>query len=404
MTKVAMLQDGRLASLVAKRELTPTDDQSEKVIPVSQALLDYELKLSSDGKYVLTPLTIPDFAELNSGSTANTEYIDFHIRNRKAAADSVSLEVLDGATLLYSEPDTSRFHPQGLHSWRWDGYDSAGVLDTAILKSPGLVVRLTAMKGSQKQVVELKLGNKAKEVDWVDVRVDRNAKLAEVTVRPSLSDGGVSGSTPGYTRVPYPQLEDMARQGIEHYWSRNGTRGPIGTDIATAAGSYKVTVKARVNTEPSMVKFPIIEDLGNGGRSTSMPLFRKIYHNHADWLSKGWPRDFPAEEFKHTAAHEIGHIFLNHYGDHVLKNGDRDAIPHYSWTHKGSSTLLTQSSKDNHPIPTTGEVDLMHYFSDFPTRHTTAAGYRDWWKRSVAAEEDVKGLVWLTRVRFKARD
>jgi hypothetical protein len=97
-------------------------------------------------------------------------------------------------------------------------------------------------------------------------------------------------------------------------------------------------------------------------------------------------KDYAREDFLHTAAHEFGHFILNSYGDGGL-------IPHYSWTHKGSSTLL-QNEIDGTATPRSGEIDVMHYFKHYAVN--------DWdrWSRTVAAEVDAKGLIWLARVQF----
>jgi hypothetical protein len=166
--------------------------------------------------------------------------------------------VLDGGKVLFSDTN-----PAGLLSdgdWQWDGYDTAGVLDTKVLKSKNLKVRLTASKASKQYVGELKLSNKAKEVDWVDAKVDRNGNTAEITVRPSFSDGGVwdseaerteqfgifasASSRPKFKSAPYADLLKMAKAGIEKYWTRdgsrtNGTNPPVNT--AQGVSAVKVT-------------------------------------------------------------------------------------------------------------------------------------------------------------------
>lgn len=184
----------------------------------------------------------------------------------------------------------------------------------------------------------------------------------------------------------------MAKAGIERYWSRNGSRAPgIGAAIQTAKGAYKVTVVADVNAEPSAKNFPLIEALdADFCRSTSFAIFKKIYHNQGFWSAARYPADFADGDFEHTAAHEVGHLILNKYGD-------RGLVPKYSWSHKKTSTVLTQSPLENHPVPGSGEIDVMHYHSDYPSG---PSGYQNFWSRSVASEQDVKGLLWLTRVQF----
>ena len=47
--------------------------------------------------------------------------------------------------------------------------------------------------------------------------------------------------------------------------------------------------------------------------------------------------------------------------------------------------------------PATGEVDLMKYAEN----NRLPSTFQDFWDRSIAAEEDVKSLLWLARMRFK---
>ncbi len=368
-------------------ETSPTEDKARKELKVRLSDLHYELMLAPGGNTTLTPLEIPDYDEISGGQTKNKEQIDFCIRNRKKAADSLTLEIFDDATLIYSEKATSPFLPNGEHQWQWDGYDNNGVLDTKILKSEKLKIILIAKQNETQQKVELNLKNKAKEVEWTDVRIDRNAKAAEVMVRPSFSDGGVEGQG---TPTPYSDLEKMAKDGIEHYWKRDGSRGQgIGSAVTTAKGTYKVSVKADVNVEPKAKNFPLIENLDKDlGRSTSFGIFSKIYHNIGAWSFHRYNKSYPDADFKHTAAHEFGHHILNAYGGGVV-------IPEYSWGHKGTSHPILQTANPNNPIPIVGEVDLMKYQSD------EINNYIDYWNRSVAAEQDVKGLIWLTRIKFK---
>lgn len=360
------------------------------------AALEYRLGLKSGGNSVLTPLEIPDFDELKSGTSKNRELVDFVVENRMDAADSVKLEVLDGEKPVYTEANTAPLLPPGKHPWQWDGYDTAGILDTKILKSPNLKVRLTATGAGKQQVTEVKLTCSAEEVKWVDARIDRNAKTVEVTLRPSFSDGGSSGSTPGLVPTPFSTLLGWAKEGIELYWSRNGSRGGgIAEGITTSKGVYKVTVKAEVNVEPKAGNFPLIDSLSaDFGRSTSLAIARKVYHNAGyafdqlvkrQGLAAADAANYAQEEFKETSAHEFGHLILNEYGGGL--------IPNYSWTHKETSTLM-QNPKANHPTPSTGEVDVMHYFSSYT--HSAASLQ----KRMAASEQDVKSLLWLARVEF----
>jgi uncharacterized Zn-binding protein involved in type VI secretion len=387
-----MEQGSQFEHLTTSLSATPAPSSQPQPGPKPNEI-EYNIKLKSGGNRLITPLAIPDYEELPSGTTKNQQTIDFTVESRKSDADSLTIEIFDGDKLIFSDGKTTALIPKGEHDWQWDGYDSNGILDTMVLKSKNLKAKLTAKSGSETNIKELKLSGKADEVDWVDVKIDRVNYTANITVRVSYSDGGIDGSNPHkLTALTFDQLKAMAVAGIELYWSRNGSRqNNIGAPITTAKGTYKVTVTADPSSSPKARNFPIIEKLDDSfGRATSIKGFQKIYHNAGFWFH--WNSDTPSgladAHFKHTAAHEFGHLILNEYGD--------GGIPEYSWTHKGSSTLF-QNTIPNTPYPRTGEVDVMKYFSDGPWNEID---YNDYYDRSVIAEEDVKGMIWLTRVKF----
>jgi hypothetical protein len=188
--------------------------------------------------------------------------------------------------------------------------------------------------------------------------------------------------------------------------------------IQTTRGAYRVTVQSDLTGTPKTKSFDLIENIGEEpGRATSFWFLAKIYHNIGEWSSVSSAE----EDFKHIAAHEFGHLILNEYGGGL--------IPTYSWGHKNTSTVDTQSPLPGVSIPRSGEIDLMAYydwkmprpaqnspnifFPDFPETevkfdpnkayhpHHLAGGFQEYWDRSVAAEQDVKGLLWLCRVRFR---
>ena len=95
-------------------------------------------------------------------------------------------------------------------------------------------------------------------------------------------------------------------------------------------------------------------------------------------------------EFSYTAAHEIGHNILRSYAE---GGGSAD----YSYKHKGSSGYSeTKSVSEGGVIyPRKGEIDLMKYYNNTPYFLNFD------FDRIVAAEEDVKGLLWLTKIKIK---
>ncbi|THK20105.1 hypothetical protein D6T60_28475 [Escherichia coli] len=50
--------------------------------------------------------------------------------NKGDEAEGLSLEVLDGNEVIYSEQQTGKYFDKGEHAWQWDGYSNQGILDT----------------------------------------------------------------------------------------------------------------------------------------------------------------------------------------------------------------------------------------------------------------------------------
>ncbi|MCD1126025.1 hypothetical protein LPW36_08430 [Jinshanibacter sp. LJY008] len=355
----------------------------------SMLLPNYHIRLANPR--AITPLNIPAFSRTD---VTEREEVGFCIENKGIAADSLSLEIMAGDRLVYHEQDTSRFLSPGCHLWYWDGYSDSGILDTQILKRSDLRLQLVASRASECFTTEYSFQGKARHVHWVDVQVDRINRRVDVLMRLSFSDGGFRGRGGGFPCPDYSTLAVMACEGVEFYWSRNGHRaGDIGDGILIEQGLFSVTVTADRHTQPGMPDFKLIRSLSERfGRSTSLKGFRRIFYNQG-FYGKHITRQtnlnrFCELSFKITAAHEIGYIILDRYG--------AGSFPDYSWSHKGTSTILTQRAKRGVTMPLQGEIDLMKY-SDARVNRVTPA---DRFLRTVAAPEDVKGLIWLSAVVF----
>lgn len=69
-------------------------------------------------------------------------------------------------------------------------------------------------------------------------------------------------------------------------------------------------------------------------------------------------------------------------------------VTSYSYSHKGSVNVVTQSNSDlSTNYPTSGEIDIMPYYNNYiPISER---------KGMVAAEKDVLSLLWLTKIKIK---
>ncbi|WP_295587684.1 hypothetical protein [uncultured Lamprocystis sp.] len=355
--------------------------------------------------------------------------MSFEIEISDNSAETLSVAITVGADhrVVYQEDLHDDALAVGTHEWRWDGYSNGNVLDTKVLKDPTLELRLQGTRCGVRQEQTIRFDNEAKEQDWVDVVIDRGAGTVQVELRVDLRDGGAhgvgevppaeifaTGATPNYSVIPandprrqahvrqrsFDDLKNLAVAGLARYWSRDAGNGLI---ISTDHGDFQVATRPRVTTEQSMddvgLEYNTNGDWGRSSNPGSVRGFfsfianifipeRTIYN--AGWIKYdgGWVYQNLADEdqdFSHTSAHEIGHEILSAYGGED-----------YSYGHRGSSTVITQSTLNpaagGVTYPAAGEIDLMKYYN----------GVRpyDFFARNVASMQDVKSLIWLARVEF----
>jgi hypothetical protein len=316
---------------------------------------------------LLTPLVFP-----NGGWGDSTVRFDIEIESENPSfqATRTEFQVLKNGTLIYEEKHESKFVKVGEHTWYWHGFDSNSVLDTERLMGKGLSVKVLVTKDTVTQEAEEKLDNEPEEVDWVDLTVDLTSSKVNIAVYVDCqNEGGMASSM-------FSKLKQLVLDGISHYWSRNIT---VGGQI------YQVTTKAIQRTDKSEDLDLYLETGNEYVRSHNSGIIDgSIFYN------KGrFPITHDADQnFKRVAAHEFGHAILEAFGGKSL-----------SWGHKGTvgaNPLKIWNFQD--PLPSaphytsTGEIDLMKYYN--------GNAPPDYYVRSIAAEEDVKRLIWLARVDF----
>jgi hypothetical protein len=341
-----------------------------------------------------------------------------------------------------------RFWPAGEYLVAWDGFNSDGIYDSfALTKGKKFIATIKGQANFRsKEANTDPFSFKYDGVEWVDMKIDKTTKIIEVTLRVNLQDGGAKGIDPvkmggtvdpdfeynPWDRIPpkkieewkktpiksrirsFDQLKQMTLAGLKQYWSRsqsNKTDAKLAKDVMISKEPYQVNLTA-VHTENNALN-PIdlvFNTNDDWDRSGNPGILAKLSYN-AGYIkySNGWGYQEPTAEdaeFSFTAAHEIGHPILKAFGNYA-----------YSWQHKGSSYLLNQDPKptpdagtlekvwkDNTHIdhmpstsgeyyPVSGEVDLMKYYHNEPNPKT--------FSRSIAAERDVLGLLWLTKLKIE---
>jgi len=92
------------------------------------------------------------------------------------------------------------------------------------------------------------------------------------------------------------------------------------------------------------------------------------------------------QDFMLVSAHEFGHSVLQYFDGVRL-----------SWSHKGTTHVITQSVKSNTPgYPLKGSIDLMKYYDSNKRQALLPRRF----KMTLADEQDVKRLIWLSQITF----
>lgn len=234
----------------------------------------------------------------------------------------------------------------------------------------------------------------------------------------------------------FENLRDLVLEGIAYHWSRNNLpNSNVATGVNINGQDYEVFVQAINTTENAMDNVDVVYNTNTfWGRSNNpgnvtgfkslmanalqfiplVPLNETIFYN-VGYVNNNYKYEsyllFEKDswiyiddtlldlkgrckvdiEFSYTAAHEIGHNILRSYAEGGGGSAD------YSYKHKGSSGYSeTKSVSEGGVIyPRKGEIDLMKYYNNTPY-------FLDFdFDRIVAAEEDVKGLLWLTKIKIK---
>lgn len=344
----------------------------------------------------------------------------------------------------------------------WDGFDNNEIYDSTNFNNKKLKAQITATKNGNKKTKEVEFSTEQIGADWVDVKIDKKNKRIDTTLRVNLKDGGEEGlkcfsyhkmnpydnetkTECPWDKIPkseinpsqpiikartrsFEDLKQLAFAGLEHYWGRNKSR--IFGNSVNINGSYEVFIHATDSNKNALNAIPLVYNTngdwmrsGNPGGSYSdgnldddamdllpdLGVIQRLSYNvgyiYEYHFLKTWEYQTENDEdieFKETAAHELGHELLQAYGGTV-----------YSWQHKGSSYYLPQDTKptkgsetiwdktthwdemdtDGENYSLYGEIDVMKYYNkELRVKDRS---------RMIAAEKDVVGLFWLTKLKIK---
>ncbi|MFT7561198.1 MAG: hypothetical protein ACI93R_003123 [Flavobacteriales bacterium] len=176
--------------------------------------------------------------------------------------------------------------------------------------------------------------------------------------------------------MEFVRLKHLAIMGIGEFWSRR-------VDVAGQSFSVFVDIQSRANNDAIDVNI-IVNDKVQYGRSHNSGIIDAAFiYNKGRFQSQPGRAD---KDFKLVSAHEFGHSVLDYFG------GTKE-----SWGHKGSTKVLLQSVKSTTAgFPNNGPIDLMMYYDTDKNYIPFSAEY----SRTIAAEIDVKRLIWLSNLTF----
>ena len=379
--------------------------------------LDIDISLT-DANKTLTPLRVANFNELASGSSLNRDYISFEIKIKNTSATSLIVKISHGTRVIFQEALSASMFIVGNHKWNWDGFNALGKFDSKMLKQSALIVELIAATTEQSKSKTLTIRGKHAEQDWVDVKIDKNSRKVEIELRAEITDGGSNGvgesppdevkASPVFNHYPpsdirrrnhvrlksFNDLKALLLAHFKIHWSRK-ISGPAGLEYDVVVNPVAIKDKAM---DDISIEYNTNRDWLRSSNPGSVRGIYSLFGNfvperiayNIGWVkySNGWGfvGSMSADKaFGETAAHELGHEILSAYG------GDS-----YSYSHKGSSSVISQTTKKvaNGGVvyPASGEIDIMKYYNG--SRPT------DFYSRVYASEQDVKSLLWLSRIQF----
>ncbi len=412
-------------------------------------------------KETLVPLGIPSYE-----GTPENKNIEFEIEVKGNDIDDFEIELLHNDKVIQSyfsgtqvldevvitakgsgnntntnqtddDQDTARNYPIGKYSFKWDGFDSNGIYDSTLFTSGKLKARIKARRdGREKTAESSEFAFEYKKVQWVDTKIDRNAKRIDITLRVNLKDGGQRGTendcyrvgsgsyAPERTICPWEKipeedliqgkspiktlsqaksfedLEKLALKGLNYHWGRNRDH-VIAKNVDIKGEKYEIFVNTVNTTNNAMDDINLIFNTNgdwlrsmNPGSVDGIASFfgqvmpERIVYNYGymngskSWYWLGDNVSDVNDDFAYTSAHEIGHEILKKFSGKSF----------HSYKHKGSSTLseTLPTNEGGVDYPNSGEIDLMKYYNNDPYWYD--------FERIVASENDVLGLIWLGKL------
>lgn len=343
------------------------------------------------------PLGVP-----NSLGKKSSEFIEIVAVSKTGVFDRIEVEIATKNGIKKICEKKGSFSPAVSQILKWDGfiddiYDSSLFLDPKGIKFIVKGYVGAELKSKSEKNIKFKYAVK----NWVDTKINRNAKTVEHVIRLSLKDGGavgindankISKSVIKFNKNKQPftvqvmsfeNLKKLAITGMTKHWGRNNSK-KVGKDIKIGKDSYQVFVKAIDSNVNAMDSLKLVFVTNSTlGTSANWIMKQQVSFNagYIDFNGKGSYSyisiDTALNYFVETFAHEAGH-------DILVAGGSQKK----SKLHNDTSTI-SQNPISGVNYPATGEIDLMMYGEN------SRFDFSDFYERVVAKEEDVRSLIWI---------
>lgn len=362
----------------------------------------YAIELIDIDKELFVPLGVPSF----DGKLASNE-LSFLVKAKQCTFDTVSLEVKQDGLFIEVKRIQKLLTSGSSIKISWDGFINGLYNSNLFTKDTGLTFKVKGFNGghlicSDEQNFKFQYLKK----DWMDVVIGRKTHKIYINLRVNFVDSGAIGldawkyippnqilvGKPPYKSraVSFARLKQLALEGIQYYWSRNSAH-ITGKNIVINGVNYELFLTAKESSEKSMPPMELIFSTNwRPARSANWELYRKTFYNVGYMLFNSnvrgsswayWDIAKADKEFKLTLAHEMGHELLLAYGGQKFSKG-----------HKCTSGIIFQTPNTGTTYPRTGEIDLMKYAAENENQISL------FHERSVASEEDVIGLLYISGI------
>lgn len=217
--------------------------------------------------------------------------------------------------------------------------------------------------------------SKEHSANWSEATVNLSANKVLVNVYLNMQQNSLNNQD-------FTRLKQLAKLGVELYWSTSLTIGTDTFNVTVVANQRKndaIQADLALNKMKDRNDYDRSYNLATLGIDASFIYNEQTYNPNANSA-------FADYSYMLTCAHEFGHSVLMYFGGAGL-----------SWSHKGSTHIIPQDVKSSTPgYPATGQIDLMKYY-DASKNFVSVYGRA---QRTKASEQDIKRLIWLSTVTF----